>query len=102
MEILNYTGKRIGLFHPVLGRPERVLPSHGNARCEIQEYKRPSENSNSIKVKGLPSPDFNLQKQYIVSREVAEVFGSARKDLLIPENPIPYEGALFYTLNKVW
>jgi hypothetical protein len=100
-EILNYTGKRIGLTNGS-GSPIEVLPSHGNARCEIEKTTDIEVGRIQIyrktfgKVRGLPNPDLNHQKLYIVSREVAEAIGNTRYDLLVPEDPFPYEGVTFY------
>lgn len=96
--ILNYTGKRIGLTN-VLGMPREVLPSHGKAYVEDKRYWGHTEIEQTVR--GLPKPDRNLEKYYIVSKEVGEWFGDSRRDLLIAENPIAYEGAMFYNFSKI-
>ena len=101
IELLNYTGKRIGLVNDS-GNPSKVLPSHGNARLETVTYRWSNPRNEVTKVCGLPSPDWNLIKFYIVTREVAEMFGPGRKDLLVPEEPFVHGGATYYRkLSKI-
>jgi hypothetical protein len=100
--ILNYTGKRIGIANEY-GNPIQVLPSNGNARLENITYIKegivdliPYYRKETGRVRGLPTPDINYQKLYIVSRDVAEAFGSTRFDLLVPEEPVKREGTTYY------
>lgn len=101
MQVLNYTGKRIGLANPA-GNPIEVLPSDGLARVEITLEPVVSDSRFSIfrkafgTVKNLPEPDPNNKKSYIVTKEVAEAVRNFRFDLLVPEEPFTYEGATFY------
>ena len=103
MKILNYTGKRIGLTNRA-GNPIEVIPSDGHAHCEIEIKEQliigrtPIYNKDLGKVRGLPAPDLNLEKMYIVTADVAEAIGHTRKDLIVPANPFHYEGATFYKL----
>ena len=48
------------------------------------------------KVLGLPKPDPNLQKLYIVPAEVAEKAKNYRVDLLVAKEPFTWEGGVFY------
>jgi hypothetical protein len=98
--ILNYTGKRIGLTNNT-GRPIQVLAVNGNARCEVDDKEKLTVGrtpiyTRSSKVRGLPQPDPNLEKIYIVSRDVAEAVGNTRFDLVVPVEPFQFEGATFY------
>lgn len=99
--ILNYTGKRVGVTNES-GNPITVLPFHGNARVDRERKKSTSAGRVAIydikysRVEGLPEPDLNLEKLYIVTKEVAEAFGISRKDLLIAEDPIKEGGMIYY------
>lgn len=105
MEVLNYTGKRIGVANEQ-GRTVEVLPPHGFARLEkavelkleaqVGIGRIPIYKKGYSKVRGLPSPDLNLEKLYIVSKEVAEAAGNTRFDLLVGEEPFNEHGAICY------
>jgi len=104
MEILNYTGKRIGLTNPS-GYPIEVLPSHGFAKVDVTLAKaNPNDTRFSIfakefsRVMNLPDADRNNNKMYIVTKDVAEAIGKYRVDLLIPEDSFTWEGATFYKM----
>ncbi|MBW4890119.1 hypothetical protein KXQ82_10350 [Mucilaginibacter sp. HMF5004] len=102
MEVLNYTGRPIGIAS-AHGQPMIGLPSEGYAKCEIERidkvnkfglipiYKRIMD-----RVNGLPSQDRNLEKLYIVNKEVAESIGHTRFDLLVVEEPIDITGSIYY------
>lgn len=102
MELRNFTGRKIGLTNPS-GNPIEVLPSHGLARVEVSLAEAKVEDKRYgifekeySKVKNLPDPDPNYKILYIVTKEIAEAIGNFRLDLLVPEDPFPYEGATFY------
>lgn len=105
MEILNYTGKRIGLVSAA-GHLAEILPIHGKATCEVEVVKSlnvgriPIFEKKFGKVSGLPNRDLNFEKLYIVNREIADAFGGMRKDLLIAEQPVASEGAMYYKLSR--
>ena len=102
MEVLNYTGKEIGIISKS-GYPITVLFPWGNAKC-IFETNLKVETDNLIpiydkgfkKVVGLPAPDPNKETYYIVNNEVAQWQNRVRRDLLIPTEPITHQGATFY------
>jgi hypothetical protein len=100
MQLLNYTGKQIGLSNEG-GSLVKVFPSDGNARCVIQNKKKAEVDMITIykkeygRVEGLPDPDRNLQKLYIVTRDVAEAAGP-RFDLLVPEELVTNQGYTYY------
>lgn len=93
MEIINYTGEPVGLTD-ASGRPIRVLPSIGKAVVVFDDYELqktedfiPIYRKKRGVIKYLPQPDGNLQKMYIVNRDVADAGRLARMDLLIVEEP---------------
>jgi hypothetical protein len=102
MEILNYTGKRVGLTNSS-GSPSKMLSSQGNAHFD-EIAVTPLKNVDGIfiysqklgNVRGLPSPDRNQEKFYIVPKEIAEYLKKVRFDLLVAEEPFIWEGGTFY------
>jgi len=104
MKILNYTGKRVGITNR-MRMPIEVLPSDGNAYCLTENKEesligRTPIYTRSSKVRGLPAPDLNLEKIYIVNADVAEAIGHTRRDLIVPTEPFQYEGATFYKVLR--
>lgn len=105
MEILNYTGSRITVSGESTGIIT-TLASEGFAQCEVQTTQKvvidmvPVYRKEYGNVKGLPAPDPNRQKLYVVSKDVAEAAGP-RFDLLIYEDPQTYNGSTFYKLVNV-
>ncbi len=101
IKILNYTGKRLGVTNGS-GNPIQVLPSHGNAKVEknikqiTQSGRIPVYEIVYDRVEGLPDPDPNYEKMYIVNKDVANSVGYRRKDLLVAENPMSHNGTIFY------
>lgn len=102
MEILNYTGKPVGLTNKN-GSPYKVLPSHGRAHFESIEVNQiksidlvPIYGLKPGKIRGLPSPDWNHEKLYIVPKEIAEHVRKVRFDLLVVEESFTWEGGTFY------
>jgi hypothetical protein len=102
MEILNYTGKPVGLTNKH-GNPYKVLPSQGKAHFVSIEANQ-IKNIEGVaifqlkmgKVIGLPTPDWNQEKLYIVPKEIAEYNKNTRFDLLVVEDGFNWEGATFY------
>lgn len=100
-EIVNFTGKKIGITDE-FGKPMKVLPSVGNARCETKLIVKDTVDATTIyertygRVMGLPRSDSRYKKMFIVHKEVAEAVGNTRFDLLVPEDPMVYEGTTFY------
>ncbi|MET3978991.1 hypothetical protein ABIB62_001560 [Mucilaginibacter sp. UYP25] len=102
MEILNYTGKDVGLTN-TSGSPLIILPSVGKARFDSVQFEQVSKVGGAPifikkigKVLGLPKPDPNHEKYYVVPSEVAERAKIYRFDLLTVEDSFSYEGAIFY------
>lgn len=102
MEVLNYTGKDIGVFTKT-GIPIAVLLSKGSPKCHysielgIETDKLiPIWDKQLLKVTGLPAPDPNLKTYYVVTKEVADAVGSTRFDLLLATEPVEYEGVTYY------
>lgn len=101
MEILNFTGRPIGLTTES-GQPLTLLSSNGFAKCQVQKIKQKTFNLIPIyyksygRVTGLPSPQPDLQKLYIVNKDVAEAAANTRFDLLVVEDPIEWGDKTFY------
>jgi len=103
MQILNYTGSSITVDS---GLGYKVLTFNGHARCNITLKRKVDIDMTIIyrreysKVEGLPYPDPNFQKLYIVSKEVAEA-AQPRFDLLVAEGPEISNGVSYYKLVNV-
>ncbi|RFZ81155.1 hypothetical protein DYU05_20575 [Mucilaginibacter terrenus] len=102
MQILNYTGLYVGLTN-IAGQPTRILPPQGRARMEIDgtDFKQtvdgvPIYKVNHKRIKGLPEPDPNNERFYIISKEVASYISKRRYDLLVAEEPFQWAGDTFY------
>jgi hypothetical protein len=102
MKILNYTGKPIGLTNQ-LGSPYKVLPSVGKARferVEMDEFIKidgvPIIHKDFGKVLGLPKPDPNREKYYLVPMDIAQRIKNHRFDLLVAEDEFYWEGTMFF------
>jgi len=48
------------------------------------------------RVIGLPYPDLNKEKYYIVNEDIIEAVGKTRSDLVVPSEPFLYQGATYY------
>jgi hypothetical protein len=101
MEILNYTGKNIGLATKS-GVPVRGLPTLGKAYSDTSLKDLDIMDRVTVSkiiygtVKGLPPQDSSLQTMYIVNDDVIEVEGIKRRDLLKPIDPIQIGPDIFY------
>jgi hypothetical protein len=102
MTISNYTGADVGLTDKD-GIPIRVLSSVGKAEVVAADYELqkvdnllPIYRKRRGIIKYLPQPDGNLQKMYIVNRDVAEAGRLTRMDLLIVDDMFTVQGGKFY------
>lgn len=105
MQILNYTGEEVGFVNEG-GIVTAVLHSNGNARCKIDVREVPMKDKSPFvpkvyrrqlgQVIGLPTPDANLEKYYIVTKDVAEAVGNSRMDLLLADEPVNLKGKTYY------
>lgn len=101
MEILNYTGRAIGLATKT-GIPVKGIPSDGNAQCDVVLEEVNTEQRITVfkrvcsRVKGLPHQDPSMQKLYIVNEAVAQAIGHTRYDLLVPSDPMDVGGSIYY------
>jgi hypothetical protein len=102
MTITNYTGADVGLTD-AKGTPLRVLSSIGKAVVvanddEVLKVEDlvPIYRKKRGFIKYLPAPDDNLQKMYIVNKDVAEAGRMVRRDLLVVDDLFTWGGGTFY------
>lgn len=102
MQVINYTGKEIGLVTK-LGNPIGILHPEGCPTIQ-SDISLTLESDNLIpiykneyySVRGLPSPDPNREIYYVVNEDVIRAIGRTRSDLLIPTEPFPFDGTTYY------
>jgi len=96
MEIINLTGSTVSIMDD-RGGLIISYPPKGRAECEIKRAKIPGTGIIPVytqmygKVKGLPAPDDNASKLYIVDEVVADAAKHHRFDLLVPEGRVEKE-----------
>lgn len=101
MQVINLTEKTITVVD-AKGLPLKVFPSLGRAQATSHLVKRADIMGIPIyvrvygQVKGLPQPDENGEKLYIVDEEVAEAVKDSRFDILVAGDAISTDTGKFY------
>lgn len=102
MQVINLTDHAVIIVN-AKNEPIKVFPASGKvAHCEhtLIEQKRiggvPIHSKSYGPVKGLPLPDDNMEKIYIVNEQVAEAVRDSRFDVVIPEGVVHTVDGNFY------
>lgn len=104
MQVINLTDQPVTIVND-RGVKIKTFLSTGSAYCDVKVMQDKVEDGVPIvsrkygAIHGLPEPDENLAKLYIVNEYVAEAVRSSRFDILVPDGKIQtQDGPVYKTL----